>query len=190
MSKLDSQPLWVRLIPPAHPERRLLVHYFEQHHYLGYPHPLGQLHYLVGDRSGRALASLLFGPAAWKCRGRDAFIGWTAAQRQARLGLIANNSRLLILPWVQVPQMASHLLALVLQRLPADWQKHYGQPLVLVESFVEIARFAGTCYRASNWVDLGLTQGRSRHGAPGVRVPRKRLYVRPLMRHFRQALCP
>jgi len=94
-----------------------------------------------------------------------------------------------MLPWVKVPHLASHLLGLVLQRLPADWQAHYGQAALLVESFVEAERFEGTCYRASNWIELGLTQGRSRHGAAGVRVPRKRLYVWALTRHFRQRLC-
>src|SRR2546423_1474556 len=184
------QPLGVRLLRPGNPDRRRLVHYFQQHHYLGYPHPLGQLHYLVADRFGRDLAGLLFGPAAWKCRPRDEFIGWTAAQCQAHLGHLTNNSRWLMLPWVKVPHLASHLLGLVLQRLPADWHAHYGQAAVLVESFVEAERFEGTCYRASNWIELGLTQGRSRHGAAGVRVPRKRLYVWPLTRHFRQRLCP
>jgi hypothetical protein len=135
------------------------------------------------------LAGLLFGPAAWKCGPRDAFIGWTAAQRQAQLRRVANNSRFLILPWVWVPGLASHVLALVLRRLPQDWQSCYGQKAVLVESFVEVERFAGTCYRASNWLEVGLTQGRSRAGRPGLRVPVKRLYLRPLMREFRQVLC-
>ena len=144
------RPLGVELIPSAHPVRGLLVHYFKAHHYLGYPHPLGQLHYLISDPGGRALGAVLFGPAAWKCRGRDRFIGWTAKQRQAHLGLVANNSRFLVLPWVKVPHLASHLLGLVLQRLAADWQEHYGQAALLAESFVEVGRFAGTCYRASN----------------------------------------
>ncbi len=182
------QPLSVRLLPPAHPERPRLVHYLAAHHYLGYPHPLGQLHYLVQDRHGRDLAVLLFGPAAWKCRPRDAFLGWTAAQRQAHLAQVANNSRFLLLPWVVVPHLASAVLSLVLRGLSADWQAQTGRAVVLVESFVEVARFAGTAYRASNWIELGLTQGRSRHGRPGLQVPVKRVYVRPLTRCFRQAL--
>lgn len=183
------QPLQVRLIPPRDLARPRLIGYCEQHHYLGYPHPLGQLHYLVSDRCGRDLAVLLFGPAAWKCRGRDEFIGWTATQRQARLGGVANNSRWLMLPWVKVPHLPSHLLRRLLLDLPADWQEHYGQPAVLVESFVETPRFEGTCYRASNWIDLGLTQGRSRHGGSGVRVTCKRLYLWPLAGDFRRVLC-
>jgi hypothetical protein len=182
------QPVAVRLVPPAHPERRRLVQYLAHHHYLGYPHPLGQLHYLVQDSQGRDVAALLFGPAAWKCQARDAFLGWTAPERQAHLGRLAGNRRFLILPWVVVPHLASHLLGAVLRRLPADWYGHTGQRAVLAESFVEVDRFAGTCYRASNWIDLGLTQGRSRHGRSGLRGPVKRLFVRPLSRHFRQDL--
>jgi hypothetical protein len=184
----ELQPLRVELVRAGRAERRLLVHYLEHYHYLGYPHPLGQLHYLVRDRRGRDLACLLFGPAAWKCQGRESFIGWTDGQRQAHLGQIAQNSRLLIVPWVAVPHLASHLLSRVLERLPTDWQALCGQRAVLAESFVEVDRFVGTAYRASNWIDLGLTQGRSRHGRTGWRVPRKRLWVRPLTRRFRQEL--
>jgi len=182
------QPLSVRLVSPAHPDRPRLVQYLAAHHYLGYPHPLGQLHYLVQDARGQDVAVLLFGPAAWKCQPREAFIGWTALQRQAHLSRLAGNSRFLILPWVAVPHLASHVLGAVLRRLPADWHAHTGQRAVLAESFVEVDRFAGTCYRASNWIDLGLTQGRSRHGRSGLRVPVKRLFVRPLTRRFRQEL--
>jgi len=182
------QPLSVRVVPSGHPDRARLVHYLAQHHYLGYPHPLGQLHYLVRDAHERDLAVLLFGPAAWKCQGRDLFIGWTAAQRAGHLNQVASNGRFLILPWVVVPRLASQVLAMVLRRLAVDWQAHTGAAAVLAESFVEADRFSGTAYRASNWIDLGLTQGRSRHGRPGLRVPIKRLFVRPLRRRFRQEL--
>jgi hypothetical protein len=183
------QPLSVRVLAAGQAQRARLAQYFLAHHYLGYPHPLGQLHYLVSDGQGRDLAGLLFGPAAWKCRPRDAFIGWTAAQRQAHLREVANNSRFLVLPWVRVPRLASHVLGLVLRRLPQDWQAFCGQRPVLVESFVEVDRFAGICYRASNWLEVGLTQGRSRAGRAGLRVPLKRVYLRPLGRDFRPQLC-
>jgi hypothetical protein len=147
------------------------------------------LHYLISDHNGRDLAVLLFGPAAWKCAPRDRFIGWTAAQRQAHLGQVANNSRFLLLPWAQLPHLASHVLSLVLRRLGRDWQVQCGQRAVLVESFVEVERFAGTCYRASNWLEVGRTQGRSRAGRPGLWVPVKRLYLRALARDFRRVLC-
>jgi len=183
------QPLAVRLVGSGQLERARLVDYLLAHHYLGYPHPLGQLHYLVTDRSGRDLACLLFGPAAWKCGPRDRFIGWTAAQRQAHLSRVANNSRFLILPWVEVAHLASHVLGLVLRRLPQDWQSHWGHRAVLVESFVATERFRGTCYRAGNWLEVGVTQGRSRQGQSGVRVPVKRLYLRALALNFRRELC-
>jgi hypothetical protein len=183
------RPLGVRLLKAGEPDRARLIHYFQHHHYLGYPHPLGQLHYLVQDRHGRDLAALLFGPAAWKCALRDQFIGWTHPQRQAHLGAVANNSRFLILPWIEVPGLASHLLAIVLRRLPFDWQSHHARPAVLAESFVEIGRLVGTCYRASNWLNLGATRGRSRHGRPGLRVPLKHVYLRPLVPDFRAPLC-
>lgn len=182
------QPLAVHLLPPAHPERPRLVHYLSAHHYLGYPHPLGQLHYLVQDAHGRDVVALLFGPAAWTCGPPEAFVGWTAAQPQAHLGQVANNSRLLLLPGVVVPHLASAVLSGVLHGLPADWQAQTGRAAVLAESFVEVERFAGTAYRTSHWLDLGLTQGRSRHGRPGRRVPVKQVYVRPLTRRFRQVL--
>lgn len=183
------QPLSVRVVGPGQAQRAQLAQYFLAHHYLGYPHPLGQLHYLVTDGNGRDVAGLLFGPAAWKCGPRDAFIGWTAAQRQAHLRQVANNSRFLVLPWVAVPRLASHVLGLVLRRLPEDWQAFCGQRPVLVESFVEVDRFAGICYRANNWLEVGLTRGRSRAGRAGLRVPVKRIYLRPLRRDFRQRLC-
>lgn len=183
------QPLSVHLVESGQAERARLAQYFLAHHYLGYPYPLGQLHYLVRDGQGRPLAALLFGPAAWKCAPRDTFIGWSAAQRQAHLPQVANNSRFLILPWVAVPCLASQVLRLVLGRLPRDWEAYCGQRLLLVETFVEVDRFAGTCYRASNWVELGWTQGRSRAGRAGLRVPRKAVFVRALGRDFRWGLC-
>jgi hypothetical protein len=183
------QPLSVHLVGAGQPERARLAQYFLAHHYLGYPHPLGQLHYLVRDGQGRDLAGLLFGPAAWKCAPRDSFIGWSAAQRQAHLQQVANNSRFLILPWVAVPCLASQVLSRVLGRLPQDWELYCGQRPVLVETFVEVDRFAGTCYRANNWVEVGLTRGRSRAGRAGLRVPRKVVYLRALVRDFRGGLC-
>jgi hypothetical protein len=189
-ASLDQlQPLHLELLQPGHGLRPQLAADLAQHHYLSYPHPLGQLHYRVADRQGRSVAGLLFGPAAWKCAPRDRWIGWTAAQRTAGLGHIANNSRFMILPWVKVPHLASHLLSLVLRRLAADWLNQTGQKALLVETFVEVERFAATSYRASNWIDLGLTQGRSRQGRSGHRVPVKRILVRPLVGPFHDALC-
>jgi len=165
--------------------------YLSHYHYLGYSGPVGQnLGYLVCDREGRDLSCVLFGAAAWKTAPRDSFIGWNVLQRRASLPFVANNSRFLILPWVQVPHLASHLLGRILRRLPSDWRDKYQQPLYLVETFVEKERFAGTCYRAANWICVGETQGRSRQDRDRtLEVPVKTVYLFPLCREFRQRLC-
>jgi hypothetical protein len=148
------------------------------------------LAYLVQDRHGRDLACALFGAAAWKTQPRDSFIGWTAVERQAHLGRVANNSRFLILPWVRVPQLASHILGRVARRLATDWQAHYGHPLVLLETFVERGRFRGSCYRAANWICVGQTQGRTRQDRERrIQAPVKDIWVYPLQANFRKQLC-
>ena len=139
------------------------------------------LKYLVRDHLGRPLAGLLFGAAAWKIQARDAWIGWDADQRRNHLFLLANNSRFLILPWVRVPALASHVLGQVTARLSADWQRKYGHPIYLVESFVQRDRFPGTCYRAAGWRRVGATTGRSRNDAAGtLPVPVKEIYLKVL----------
>lgn len=126
------------------------------------------------DGRGRPLACLLFGSAAWKSGVRDRFIGWSAAQREARLQGVTNPTRFLILPRVQVPRLASHLLGQVLRRLRADWHPKYGRPLELAETLVDSSRFTGACYRAANWINLGQTTGRTRQvGAQGSRRRRR-----------------
>jgi len=175
--------------PEARPLFDWLLH---QYHYLGYTSAVGQnVQYLVRDRQGRDLACLLFGAAAWKTQARDVFIGWTAAQRQARLGQVANNSRFLILPWVRVPELASHILGQVARRIAADWQGRYGQRVALLETFVERGRFRGSCYRAANWICVGQTRGRTRQDRRhAVQAPVKDVWVYPLQADFRKALCP
>ena len=171
-------------------QRALIARYFDEHHYLGYPDPLGQLHYLARDRNGRDLACLLFGPASWKVAARDTFIGWSAGQRQRGLGYVANNSRFLILPGVKTPHLASHLLAGAVRRLRSDWPRHHGQALWLVETFVERERFAGTCYRAANWLPVGQTQGRTRNDPQHrIQAPVKDVYVLGVVEDFRRRLC-
>lgn len=171
-------------------QRALVARYLSQHHYLGYPDPLGQLHYLVRDRSGRDVACLLFGPAAWKADARDQFIGWSAAQRERGLGHVANNSRFLILPWAQARHLASHLLAQAVRRLGADWLLQRGQELWLVETFVEQERFEGTCYRAANWWKVGQTQGRTRNDRwHRGQAPIKDIYLWAMREDFQQHCC-
>lgn len=159
-------------------------------HYLGYRGTVGEnLQYTVRDRTGRLLACLLFGSAAWACRPRDVFIGWSRAQRATRLSWLTNNTRFLILPTVRVPHLASWILGAVLRRLSRDWQHKYGHPIVLVETFVERDRFVGTSYRAANWQAVGPTTGRSRQDRyTTLRVPVKDVYVYPLGADFRAVL--
>lgn len=171
------------------PERARAARYLNEHHYLGYPDPLGQIHYLVRDRQGRDLACLLFGPACWKVGARDAFIGWSDLQRQKGLRHLANNSRFLILPGVQTPHLASHLLAAAVRRLRVDWLARHGVPLWLVETFVEQERFSGTCYRAANWLNVGQTRGRTRNDRWHRRqTSLKAVYLLPLSADFRRRL--
>lgn len=159
-------------------------------HYLPYRSTVGEnLQYAVTDSRDRLLACLVFGSAAWKCRSRDAFIGWTPGQRRQRLQFLTNNTRLLILPFVAVRHLASWVLGRVLRRLSRDWEEKYGHGIVLVETFVERDRFAGTSYQAANWILLGSTTGRSRQDRRHtLRVPIKDVYLYPLCRRFRREL--
>jgi hypothetical protein len=129
--------------------------------------------------------------AAWQVQARDRFIGWTAPQRQARLHLIVNNTRFLILPWVRCRNLASRVLALCARRLAEDWQHRYGYRPVLLETFVESPRFQGTCYKAANWICVGETQGRGKRDRHHRRaLPRKLVWLYPLVADPRAILCP
>lgn len=163
-----------------------------RHHYRGFHGAVGEnVQYLIRDAGGAELAVMVFGAAAWKVAARDQFIGWSPAQRQERLRWIAGQQRFLILPWVRVPHLASHLLALAARRLPQDWQDRYGHPVWLVETFVETDRFAGTAYRAAGWIHLGQTTGRTRQDRERtLQTPRKAVWVLPLHARFRQQLTP
>ena len=162
----------------------------DRYHYLGYkPLPGAQLRYFAyaGDR----LVGLLgFGAAAWKTGPRDQWIGWSREQRKRNLGGVVNNARFLIPPWIRVKGLASKLLAMTARRLPDDWAGRYGYRPVLLETFVEAARFAGTCYRAANWRCVGQTQGRGKLGDHRLgQVPVKTVWVYPLSKDFREQLC-
>lgn len=190
VSLSQLQPLRWHRVERDQVQRLHLTQYLALFHYLGCPEPLGQIHYLVEDAQGRDLACVLFGPAAWKVAARDQFIGWSATQRQGRLGQLAQQSRFLILPWVHVPHLASQVLTQSLVRLAADWPTQHGRPLLLVETLVERARFVGTCYRAAHWIHLGSTQGRGRNDRANTGAqPVKEVYVYPLQRDFRARLC-
>ncbi len=161
-----------------------------RHHYLG-SRPLAgaQLRYLVYAEQ-RLLAALGFGAAAWRLLDRDDFIGWDDAQRLARLHLVVNNSRYLIMPSVKVRMLSSSILAQVARQLPRDWEQTYHYRPVLLETFVECDRFRGTSYAAANWSFIGETTGRGKfdrhHSSPKTF---KSIWVYPLHRRFRDILC-
>jgi hypothetical protein len=165
--------------------------YIDRYHYLGYhPLPGAQMRYFARCADGQILALMGFGAAAWKAAPRDRFIGWTPDQRKARLHLVVNNARFLILPWVHSKNLASTLLAKAARRLPADWLDRYGHRPALLETFVETPRFRGTCYRAANWLHVGETTGRGKldrtHDAA---LPTKSIWLHPLTPDFRRQLC-
>ena len=173
------------------PEEPLFGRLMQAHHYLAYTRPVGEhLKYLVWAQ-GAPIACLAFSSAPRHLAARDEFIGWPPGVRKARLHLIAYNTRFLILPWVRVPHLASHLLGQVARRISADWQLLYEHPIYLLETFIDPARFGGVCYQAANWIRLGLTTGRG-HNARTKRCdqPRKELWVYPLARDFRRQLNP
>lgn len=173
-------------------KRQQVQRWLAQFHYRGFHGAVGEnVQYLAKDRHGRELAVLVFGAAAWKVADRDRFIGWSVAQRVKHLAGIANQQRFLILPWVQVPHLASHLLVLAAGRLSTDWQTRYGHPVWLMETFVEQERFAGTSYHAAGWICLGQTTGRTRQDRERtLQGPIKTLWVRPLHSDFRKHLIP
>lgn len=184
------RPVGLQPVAEGTSEARLFKFLLQRYHYLGRRNCVGEnLKCLAQDRQGRPLACLLFGSAAWKAAARDRWIGWNGEQRARHLCLLTNNTRFLILPWVGVSHLASHLLGQVAARLSADWQQRYGHPVYLLESFVEPPRFAGTCYRAAGWVQVGWTTGRTRND--DGRKPRaapKALYLKALRADARRQL--
>jgi hypothetical protein len=171
-------------------ESALWNEYIARYHYLGYNAlPGAQLRYLIRFQ-GQELACLGFGASAWKVAPRDRFIGWTHEQRKRNLYLVVNNARFLILPWVHSPNLASKILSLLAKRLPEDWQIRYGYRPVLLETFVECDRFRGTCYKAANWIHVGITKGRGKLDVKKqYALPKKDILLYPLVKKFRDYLC-
>jgi SRSO17 transposase len=183
------QPLSFQLV--SQPEHRALWNQMmKSHHYLGFRGLVGkQLKYLVTSAQGRPVAALGWESCVWKLKPRDRVIGWRPNVRQRHLHQIANNTRFLIFPWVRVPHLASHILAANARVLSRDWERLAGAPLALLETFVDPQHFAGTCYKAANWIFVGHTKGFSKegrsfrfHGRP------KEVYLYPLTHDFRRVL--
>jgi len=173
--RTDNEPLFNGLI--------------EQHHYLGYEQPVGEhLKYLVFAQ-GRPVACMAWSSAPRHIASRDRFIGWAAEERKRNLRFLVYNTRFLILPWVRVEHLASHILGRVTRQLSQDWERMYGHAVYFAETFIDPGRFRGTCYRAANWKLLGLTTGRGKaSNSKRPNRPIKQVLGYPLTRKFRELL--
>lgn len=196
---LDESPITNSLrgmgevsITPAHSSPGDLLlhrHLLAKYHPIGFKGPVGEsMAYLIRDGKGRPLGTILFGSSAWSCRDRDLWLGWSSEARKNNLVLTTNNTRFLILPWVRVPHLASHVLGRVTRHLNADWLQKYGHPVHLVETFVDASRYRGTCYMAAGWQRIGKTCGRGCRASKQVTKSIKDIFVRPLLPNFKETL--
>jgi hypothetical protein len=197
-SSVDTTPITatvkeiapVRIVPVRRtPLEGLFKELVGAYHYLGYTQPVGEhLKYIIfiGEHP---IACCAFSSSPRHIGCRDRFIGWDGIQRKANIHSIAYNTRYLLLPWVQIRHLASHLLSCIAGRISVDWEKHYGHPIYFLETFVDTERFAGTCYRAANWIYLGLTTGRGKNDQTHkVNRSIKAVWGYPLRRDFREKL--
>jgi hypothetical protein len=171
------------------PEERVFNSLIEQFHYLGYCHPVGEQLKYIFYCGQRPIACLAFSSAPRHIGCRDRYIGWSKRLRKENIHLLAYNSRFLILPWVRVKHLASHILGRMARILSKDWQAVYHHPIYYLETFVDKQRFSGTCYKAANWVYIGDTTGRGKNDQ--THIPNrsiKAVWGYPLTRHFRGLL--
>ena len=187
----DLVPLQIAQVSPRTTDYALFNCLLSRYHYLGHRTPVGEnMKYLVQDSRGHPLACVLFGSAAWKTAPRDTFIGWSPPARERNLIQMTNNTRFLILPWVKVKNLASHILSQIARRIATDWLAKYTHSIYALETFVDRSRFRGTCYQAANWIYTGQTQGRTRNDRKRtIQAPVKDIYVYPLTKQFRRELC-
>jgi hypothetical protein len=185
----NIQPLEIQQVRRT-PEEKLYNGLIAQYHYLGYCQPVGEhLKYIIFMKK-RPIACFSFSSVPRHIGSRDRYIGWPAKVRQKNLSLIANNTRFLILPWVHIPCLGSHLLGRMVKVVAIDWQKVYNHPLYFLETFVDKELFRGTCYRAANWIYLGDTTGRGKNdntNKPNRSI--KAVFGYPLVKDFRHKLC-
>ncbi len=182
------RPLRIRQVRRTASEK-LFNSLIEQYHYLGYCQPVGaHLKYLI-CALGRVVACIALSSAPRHIGCRDRFIGWSAKERRENLHLMAYNSRFLILPWVRVPHLASHILAQIAKQVSEDWKQIYNHPIHFLETFVDTERFRGTCYKAANWIYLGKTTGRGKDDQthkPNRSI--KAVWGYPLSKNFRSLM--
>lgn len=189
MAVHELAPLHMRIVHGRGDQSRLWNEFIARYHYLGYTPMSGQqLRYSV--YAGDQLVALIgFAAAAWKLADRERYVGWSDEQRRSRLHRVVNNTRFLILPWVQCCGLASKVLGMAARRLPRDWKQRYGFEPVLLETFVESPRHKGTCYRAANWQLVGRTAGRGKTSAThAAQLPSKDVWMYPLRQDFRRVL--
>ena len=161
----------------------------EAHHYLGYTQPVGEHVKVLVTAGERPVACFAWSSAPRHLGPRDRFIGWSAQARRANVRLVAYNTRFLVLPWVRVRHLASHLLGRMTRTLSLEWERIYDHPVYLAETFVDPTRFTGACYRAANWQQVGVTTGRGKDDRTNrPNRPAKHVLVRPLHRRFRELL--
>ena len=182
------KPLDITLVRRT-PNERLYNDLVGRYHYLGYTQPVGEhLKYVIFS-NGRPISCLAFGSSPRHIGCRDRFIGWDQQRRRANIHCLAYNTRFLILPWVRVGHLASHVLGAICRRISADWQARYHHPVYMLETFVDTERFAGTCYKAANWRYVGVTTGRGKNdqtGKPNRSI--KAVWVYGLCTDFRERL--
>ena len=171
-------------------EKEIFSSMLSEYHYLGYKQHVGEhMKYLILDRGSNPISCILFGSAAWTISDRDKYIGWSSEKRRNNLHYVTNNMRFLILPWIRIKNLASYILSQISRRIVEDWKERYKHPIYLIETFVEKERFEGTCYKASNWIKVGQTKGRTRNDRYSkIKAPIKDIYLYPLVKNFRELL--
>ncbi|MFH2008295.1 MAG: ISAs1 family transposase [bacterium] len=180
----------LRVRPISAGELSLWRAHMERYHYLGDTALVGESLRYVAELDGEMVALLSWGAASLRNEPRDRYVGWEADGRAANLHQVVNNARFLILPWGRRPNLASRVLAANLRRLSRDWEQVYGHAVVLAETFIDISRFRGTCYRAGNWICVGETKGWSKSGAAyRFHGQPKAVWLYPLARNFKEQLC-
>ena len=186
----EVRPVELRTAMRYSREGKLWKEYVARYHYLGLTTLVGaQMPYAVHARDGTPLAMLGFSTAAWKLAPRDRLIGWSPELREKNLPRVVDNPRFLILPWIHIPNLGSHILAIVRRQLPLDWTARYNTTPVLMETFVETPRYTGAVYRASGWTHVGATQGHGRYDTKKrYDKPKKDIWLRPLRKDWKRVL--
>lgn len=185
----EFEAITIELVQAGTEEMKRWRYYVEEYHMLGDKTAFGdRLFYLI--KSGeRDLGCMQFSAAAWALESRDQWIGWDSEIRKKHLFLIVNNSRYLILPWVKIKYLASKVLSLISKQIRNDWRERYCYEPVLLETFVDLEHFQGTCYKAANWIRVGETKGRGRMDRFSKNeLSRKAIFMYPLEKDFKRYL--